>query len=137
MNYQIMAQSKHRMRVRLRCTKLTKEEAQILTYAFSSIPGVRKVTVYQETGGCALEYGCPPEDILKRLDRFRFENVDLLVREEDKRISISEMKNRKLDQQLKNKLRMRVLLETVTDLALPMPVQLGYHVWQMITLKDL
>ena len=50
---------------------------------------------------------------------------------------LAEMKNRKLDQQLKNKLRMRVLLETVTDLALPMPVQLGYHVWQMITLKDL
>jgi hypothetical protein len=50
---------------------------------------------------------------------------------------MAEMKNRKLDQQLKQRLRLRILLETVADLALPMPVQIGYHVWQMITLKHL
>lgn len=137
MNYQILAQSNHRMRVRLRHAKLTREEAQILTYAFSTISGVNKVTVYRETGGCALEYDCPPEHILERLDRFRFENVDLLAHEEDVRITMAEMKNRKLDQQLKQRLRLRILLETVADLALPMPVQIGYHVWQMITLKHL
>ena len=137
MNYRIEAQSKRRIRVRLRSTKLTEEEAQILKYAFSSMPGVTKVTVYQATGGCALEYNCGVDEILGRLDRFRFENVQMLAREEEERISLNEMKSRKLDEKLKTKLRLRILAETVADLVMPMPVQLGYHIWQMITLKRL
>lgn len=137
MNYRIEAQSKRRIRVRLRSTKLTEEEAQILEYVFSHIPGVTKVTVYRATGGCALEYNCGVDEILGRLDRFRFENVQMLAREEEERISLNEMKSRKLDEKLKTKLRLRILAETVADLVMPMPVQLGYHIWQMITLKKL
>ena len=94
MNYRIEAQSKRRIRVRLRLrsSKLTEEEARILEYAFSGMPGVTKVTVYRATGGCALEYDCGVGEILRRLDRFRFENVE---------------------------------------------IQVGYHIWQMITLKNL
>lgn len=51
-------------------------------------------------------------------------------------ISAEEMKKRKLDPQLKKKLRMRILAETLFDLAMPIQVQLGYHAWQMITLKQ-
>ena len=137
MNYRIEAQSKRRIRVRLRSSKLTEEEARILEYAFSGMPGVTKVTVYRATGGCALEYDCGVGDILRRLDRFRFENVDMLARREEQRISMSEMKNRKLDEQLKTRLRLRILAEMAADIALPMPVQVGYHIWQMITLKNL
>ena len=137
MNYRIEAKSNRRIRIRLRSSALTKEEADILKYAFGAMPGVTKVTVYMATGGCAIEYTCPVDEILERLDRFRFENVDMLAREEDLRISASEMKTRKLDQQLKRKLRLRILVETVADIALPMPVQIGYHVWQMITLRNL
>ena len=32
---------------------------------------------------------------------------------------------------------MRILVEMVADIAMPMPVQVGYHLWQMITLKNL
>ena len=137
MNYRIEAQSKRRIRVRLRNSKLTEEEARILEYAFSGMPGVAKVTVYRATGCCALEYDCAVGDILEKLDRFRFENVDMLARREEQRISMSEMKNRKLDEQLKRKLRLRILAETAADIVLPMPVQAGYHLWQMITLKNL
>ena len=101
------------------------------------MPGVTKVTVYRATGGCALEYNCGVDEILGRLDRFRFENVQMLAREEEERISLNEMKSRKLDEKLKTKLRLRILAETVADLVMPMPVQLGYHIWQMITLKKL
>ena len=73
----------------------------------------------------------------KRLDRFRFENVNLLAEEEKQRISVSEMKSRKLDEQLKTKLRLRILAETVADIAMPMPIQVGYHLWQLVTLKNL
>ena len=137
MKYRIEAQSKKRIRVRLRNSKFTEEEARILEYAFSAMPGVTKVTVYRATGGCALEYDCEAGDILRKLDRFRFENVDMLAREEEQRISVSEMKSRKLDEQLKTKLRLRILAEMAADVAMPMPVQVGYHLWQMITLKNL
>ena len=137
MNYHIEAQSKRRIRIRLKRAKLTEEEAQILEYAFSGMPGVTKVTVYRATGGCALEYSCEADVILRKLDQFRFENVDLLAQEEKQRISAAEMKSRKLDEQLKTKLRLRILAETAADIALPMPVQIGYHLWQLITLKKL
>ncbi len=137
MNYHIEARSKRRIRIRLKRAILTEEEAQILEYAFSGMPGVTKVTVYRATGGCALEYSCEADAILRKLDQFRFENVDLLAREEEQRISVSEMKSRKLDEQLKTKLRLRILAETAADIALPMPVQIGYHLWQLITLKKL
>ncbi len=137
MKYHIEARSKRRIRVRLHNSKLTQEEAQILEYAFSGMPGVTKVTVYRATGGCALEYDCDVRDILKRLDRFRFENVEILAREEEERISMTEMKNRKLDDHLKARLRLRILAEMVADAVMPMPVQIGHHIWQMITLKNL
>ena len=137
MNYHIEAQSKRRIRIRLRNSKLTEEEARILEFVFSGMPGVTKVTVYRATGGCALEYDCGAEEILIRLDRFRFENVRMFAREEEQRISLKEMESRKLDEQLKTKLRLRILAEMVFDIVLPMPVQVGYHLWQMITLKKL
>ena len=137
MNYHIEAQSKRRIRIRLKRTQITEEEARILEYAFSGMPGVTKVTVYRPTGGCALEFDCGADEIRNRLDRFRFENVNLLAEEEKQRISVSEMKSRKLDEQLKTRLRLRILAEMAADIALPMPVQVGYHIWQMITLKNL
>ena len=100
MNYHIEAMSKRRIRIRMKRARLTEEEARILEYAFAGMPGVTKVTLYRATGGCALEYECEAEEILKKLDHFRFENVELLVEEEKQRISASEMKSRKLDFQL-------------------------------------
>ena len=57
--------------------------------------------------------------------------------EENARISAEEMRNRKLDPELKRKLRMRILGETIADTVLPLPVQLAYHAYQMVTLKEL
>ena len=50
--------------------------------------------------------------------------------------SADEMKSRKLDPALKRRLRMRILAESVADTVLPMPVQIGYHIYQMITLQE-
>ena len=57
--------------------------------------------------------------------------------EENARISAEEMKKRKLDPELKRKLRMRILGETIADTVLPFPVQLAYHAYQMVTLKEM
>ena len=108
-----------------------------MQYAFCAIKGVESVTVYRATASCAFVYNGDRELILKKLDAFNFENVTLLAKEESTLISAEEVRSRKLDPALKSRLRMRVLLETIADLALPVPIQLGYHAWQMITLKDI
>ena len=136
MKYRIESENRTRIRIRLFTGKLSPEQAEILEYAFSAMEGVDRVTVYRETGGCALFFHCPKEEIIKRLDAFRFENVQMMAREELTRISASEMKNRKLDPALKRRLRMHILAETVFDIAMPMPLQVGYHIYQMITLKQ-
>ena len=95
------------------------------------------VTVYRATGGLALDYDCPEEQIIRKLDAFRFENVLMMAEKLTTYISADEMKERKLDPRLKKELRMRILAESLFDLAMPLPVQLGYHAWQMITLKNI
>lgn len=136
MRYRIAAESAHRIRIRLCVPSLSKEQAEIIKFAFSSVDGVTKVTVYPATAGCAFEYSCEKEEITRRLDAFRFENVTMLAEEELSRISADEMKSRKLDPALKRRLRMRILAESVADTVLPMPVQIGYHIYQMITLQE-
>lgn len=137
MKYSIAASSARRTRVRFYVPRLTDEDAELLEEVFSCIPGVNKVTVYQATCGCAFEHTCPREDILRRLDAFRFENVVMMTEKINPYISRDEMKERKLDPKLKNKLRMRIMAETLFDIAAPMPIQMGYHVWHLITLKEL
>ncbi len=60
------------------------------------------------------------------------------VKEEAKgRVSREELKQRKMDPKLKNRLRRRIILEAGADLVLPAPVQLAYHLYQLVTLKEL
>ena len=139
MQYTIEAETNHRIRIRLGSRKLTEEQAKILKYAFSGIPGVTGVAIYRASAGCALYFDCDRAEIIRRLDAFRLDNVRMMAQKEEeaKTISAAEMRSRKLDPALKRKLRMRILGETVADALLPLPVQLAFHAYQMITLKEL
>ena len=136
MKYRICAKSAHRIRIRLYVSRLSNEQADILRDVFSETSGVTGVTIYQATCGLALEFACPEEEIIRKLNAFRFENVVMMAGKISPYISADEMRERKLDPHLKNKLRMRILAESIFDIATPMPIQLGYHVWQMITLRE-
>ena len=140
MRYHIEAETRHRIRIRIGIRKLTDEQAQILQYAFSRAPGVTGVTIYKATGGCAITYNCDRSEIVRRLNTFNYDNVQMMAEkkdEENARISAEEMRKRKLDPELKRKLRKRILSEAIADTVLPLPVQLAYHAYQMITLKEL
>ncbi len=52
------------------------------------------------------------------------------------RVSKEELKVRKMDPMLKNKLRRRIILEAGADLLMPLPVQIAYHIYQLVTLKE-
>ena len=102
-------------------------------------PGVSEVTVYKASAGCAIAYTGDRSEIIRRLNSFNFDNVQMMAEkeEENARISAEEMRKRKLDPELKRKLRIRILGETIADTVLPLPVQLAYHAYQMVTLKEL
>ena len=137
MKYRIEHETKNRMRIHMYGGRITPAQAEILQFAFSSIHGVSKVTLYPATGGCAVEYNADRDYLIEKLNKFRYENVTILTREEAQTINREELRLRKLDPALKRKLRLRVAIEAAADLLLPWPVQLGYHAYQMITLKDI
>ena len=137
MVYRIEAETKHRIRIRIGARKLTDEQAKILQYAFGRATAV---TVYKATAGCAITYTGDRFEIIRRLNSFNFDNVQMMAEkkdEENARISAEEMRKRKLDPELKRKFRMRILGETIADAVLPLPVQLAYHAYQMVTLKEM
>ena len=137
MRYRIVNETKGRMRIHMYAGSISREQEEILTYAFSAIPGIRKVVVYRATGNCALLYEGDREEVVRRLDTFNFENVEVFAKKILPCIDEEEMARRKLSPELKNKLRIRIALETVADAALPLPLQLLYHAYQMITLKNI
>lgn len=137
MRYRIVNESVHRIRIRLYTGSLSAREAGVLEYAFSHIRGVRKVTVYAATGGIALEYDGDRGELLEKLAAFQYKNVEMMAGDPQEVITAQEMRDRKLDPALKKKLRGRILVETVADLVMPVPLQVGYHVYQMITLRDI
>ena len=140
MNYHVEAETKHRIRIRIGIRKLSEEQAKILKYAISHAPGVSEVTVYKASAGCAITYAGDRREIIRRLNSFNLNNVQMMAEkkdEENARISAEEMRKRKLDPELKRKLRMRVLGEAIADSVLPLPVQLAYHAYQMVTLKEM
>ena len=61
----------------------------------------------------------------------------MFARELDTRISTEELSRRKLSPEVKNRLRRKVLIETVADLLMPVPLQVGYHAYQLVTLRNL
>ena len=136
MRYRIVNETEHRIRIKMYSGEVSQTEEEILKYTFSSIVGVTKVTVYAATGGCALEYDGDRALLIAKLDAFNYENVRMMAQEEKPMISMQEVKDRKLDPGLKRRLRIRILIETAADVLLPVPLQIGYHVYQMVTLRD-
>lgn len=137
MKYQIRHASNHRIRVDLLQGKLTDSQADVLRYALSHIRNVTHVEIYQATGNVALTYQGERQPVLDKLDSLDYSNVTLFAKDLDTRIDTEELRQRKLTPELKAKLRTRILLETAADIFLPMPLQVGYHVYQLITLKGL
>ena len=137
MKYRIEHETPHRIRLRLNTGKISGPQADILRYAFGAMKNIRQVKIYPATAGVTLEYETGREEILRKLDAFSYENVRMMTDETRPKINAAEMRERKLDASLKNKLRRRVLLETAADVLLPMPVQVAYHAYQLVTLKNL
>ena len=128
------------MRLRLLMGHFSQAEAEILRYAMGKMKGVSGIRLYPSSGGIAFFCQKDPashQRILKKLRALHFKNVEMFARKIDNTIHLEELELRKLSPEIRKGLRRKVLLETAADLFLPTPIQVGYHVYQLVTLKDL
>ena len=137
MKFVIQHQTSSYMRLRLNGGRFTRTEAEVLEYALSNLKGVSGVRLYPASGGIALSYKGDREVILKKLRNLHFHNVKMFAEEIEESISTEELSRRKLSPELKRKLRCKVIAEAAADMLLPAPIQLGYHMYQLVTLKNL
>ena len=137
MKFVIQHQTSSYMRLRLNVGRFTRTEAEVLEYALSNLKGVSGVRLYPASGGIALSYKGDREIILKKLRNLQFHNVKMFAEEIEESISTEELSRRKLSPELKRKLRCKVIAEAAADMLLPAPIQLGYHMYQLVTLKNL
>ena len=137
MKFVIQHQTSSYMRLRLNGGRFTRTEAEVLEYALSNLKGVSGVRLYPASGGIALSYKGDREVILKKLRNLQFHNVKMFAEKIEESISTEELSRRKLSPELKRKLRCKVIAEAAADMLLPAPIQLGYHMYQLVTLKNL
>lgn len=137
MQFVIQHQTASYMRLRLCRGRFSESEAEVLEYALSHLKGVSRIKLYPASGGIAFSYTGDKEGILKRLYNMQFQNVTMFAENLEENIGSEELTRRKLSPALKRKLRCKVIAEAAADMILPAPVQLGYHVYQLVTLKDL
>ncbi len=137
MDFIIMHETSKYMRLRLRRGRITSSQAEVLRYALESRNGVSKVRIYPASGGLAFAYETDREGILSRLKTLQFHNIEMFAKELDDRIGNEELTRRKLSPEVKNRLRRKMLIEAAADILMPPPLQIGYHVYQLVTLKDM
>ncbi|MDO5477040.1 MAG: hypothetical protein Q4F43_08010 [Eubacteriales bacterium] len=137
MNYLIRHETSSYMRLQLRSGRFTSSEAEVLEYALSQLQGVSNIRLYPASGGIAFDYRGDRERILQKLRALQFHNVKLFAEELEDTISREEIARRKLSPAVKARLRRKVLVETAADVLMPMPLQVGYHMYQLVTLRNL
>ena len=137
MLYFLKNETAHRIRLSLPFCPIRPAQEEILRYALESMPEITKVTFYPATGDMAIHYAYGRERILKKLSAFQESNVSFFAQDLEKNITMDEVMRRKLDPAVKGALRTRIVIETCADMLLPMPLQLAYHAYQLITLRDI
>lgn len=142
MKFVIKSELDNRIRIRVAEGRLDYIYDQRLSYAVRQIKGVKDVKVYRRTGGAAITFDrnkISRDELVAALEALDYKAVwvpdDEFV--DESKISLEEIRERRLTKGAKRKLREKIILETAADLFLPMPLQVGYHIYQLITLKDL
>ena len=137
MVYSIEHETSGSIRIKTGRRKIGHEEEEILRYALEALHGVTDVMIFRATGSIRLSYTCSREYLLEKLSSLRYENIEMLAEKSAEKIGTEEIRERKLSPELKRRLRKRLLFETAADVLLPEPVQVAYHLYQFVTLKNL
>lgn len=140
MEYLIAHETSKYLRLRARSGRFTPGQTEVLQYALADLKGISRVRLYPASGGIAISYrgGAGNRDrILRKISALQFRNVEMFARKLGDTIDREELSRRKLSPEVKRRMRGKMLAEAAMDLLMPVPVQIGYHVYQLVTLRDL
>lgn len=137
MKFVVRHETSSYMRLRLLRGRFSPAQGQVLHYALSHLKGISDVQLYPASGGVSFSWQGDRETILRKLRALHFDNVKMFAEQLEETIGDEELSRRKLSPEVKARLRRKVLLETAADLLMPTPIQVGYHMYQLVTLRNL
>ena len=115
MKYDILHQSKGRIRLHLRKGRLTIDEADRLEAHLTSLPGIRRVTVYERTCDVVILWDRNLGAILRHLDGFTFADVADL--------ELPSVSSRAVTREYQEKLVKMVVFRVARKLFVPFPIR--------------
>ena len=76
MKFQIKHEIKGRLRIHMKQSRMTFEQADILHYAIQKMDGVSSVKVYERTGDAVICFHCSREELIDALSAFDYDRVN-------------------------------------------------------------
>ena len=73
MKFQIKHEIKGRLRIHMKQSRMTFEQADILHYAIQKMDGVSSVKVYERTGDAVICFHCSREELVDALSAFDYD----------------------------------------------------------------
>jgi len=135
MKYIIKHETKGSIRVRLGRKNLSYLVAEAISDKLNRIEGVTNTEIYRGTGGIRIEYtSADVKDIV--LQTISDMNIEDITREAESAvydsnpITAREVRERGFDNGMKSIFRKQILMEAVTDVLLPEPVNIAMHVFE-------
>mgnify|MGYP000868324553 CR=1 FL=1 len=77
MKFQIKHEIKGRLRIHMKQSRMTFEQADILHYAIQKMDGVSSVKVYERTGDAVICFHCSREELVDALSAFDYDRVNV------------------------------------------------------------
>lgn len=116
MKFQIKHEIKGRLRIHMKQSRMTFEEADILHYAIQKMDGVSSVKVYERTGDAVICFHCSREELVDALSAFDYDRVNVPM-------EVLQNSGRQLNAEFQEKLAGRILRRLFNKIFLPMPLR--------------
>lgn len=137
MHIKIEHETKSRIRVSSANGPFSDMDEEKIHYVLDQIEGTDEVEVYNATGGIAVKFHADRDTILDTLRGLRLSEVNIPADYIDTHdvVRMNEIQRRHLGPKVKAKMRGKIVAEMIFDLVAPTPVQVGYHLYQLVTLR--
>ena len=116
MKFQIKHEIKGRLRIHMKQSRMTFEQADTLHYAIQKMEGVSSVKVYERTGDAVICFHCSREELIDALSAFDYNRVSVPM-------EVLQNSGRQLNAEFQEKLAGRIFRRFLNKLFLPMPLR--------------
>lgn len=116
MKFQIKHEIKGRLRIHMKQSRMTFEQADTLHYAIQKMDGVSSVKVYERTGDAVICFHCSREELIDALSAFDYNRVSVPM-------EVLQNSGRQLNAEFQEKLAGRIFRRFLNKLFLPRPLR--------------